>query len=100
MTKAGQPTKRTRHVEMKHFFILQWTEDEYIDFIQASSETNFSDSLSKNNGRIKFYEHCHIFTGGRKPSYIINKTTIPKQEALTQHIQYISMKNLFEFLFD
>ena len=86
--------------QMKHFFILQWTEDEYIDFIQASSETNFSDSLSKNNGRIKFYEHCDIFTGRRKPSYIINRITAPKQEDIPQHVQYISINKLFDYLID
>ena len=25
MSNAQQPTRRTRHVEMKHFVILQWT---------------------------------------------------------------------------
>jgi hypothetical protein len=30
MTNAKQPTKRTRHVNMKEFVILQWTEEEQI----------------------------------------------------------------------
>jgi hypothetical protein len=29
---AHQPTRRTRHVEMKHFIILQWMDDKFIDF--------------------------------------------------------------------
>ena len=30
MANAQQPTKRTRHVEMKYFACLQWVEDEFI----------------------------------------------------------------------
>jgi hypothetical protein len=36
LANAQQPTKRTRHVEMKHFIILQWTDDKFIDFVDTS----------------------------------------------------------------
>ena len=32
MTNAQQPTRRTRHVELKQFAVLQWVEDEQIIF--------------------------------------------------------------------
>jgi hypothetical protein len=28
LTNAQQPTKRTRHIDMRNFCILQWTEEE------------------------------------------------------------------------
>ena len=56
---------------IKNFNILQWTEDEYLKFIQTPSDQNYSDSLSKQTARTKFYKHTDIFIGRRKPSYIL-----------------------------
>jgi hypothetical protein len=70
MTTAQQPTKRTRHVVMKEFVILQWTEEEQITFEDVPSALNPSDSLSKPTGRVKFYEHRDILMGRRRPQYV------------------------------
>ena len=70
MTNAQQPTKRTRHVDMKEFVILQWTEEEQIIFEDVPSALNPSDSLSKPTGRVKFYEHRDILMGRRRPQYV------------------------------
>ncbi|MGK3743981.1 MAG: hypothetical protein ACI90V_010840 [Bacillariaceae sp.] len=43
-----------RHVEMKHSIILQWTDDKFIDFVDTSTDENYSDSLSKPTERTKF----------------------------------------------
>ena len=69
MANAQQPTRRTRHVEMKHFVILQWTDDKFINFIDTKTDENYSDSLSKPTARTKFYEHTDIFMGRRRPAY-------------------------------
>jgi hypothetical protein len=64
LANAHQPTRRTRHVEMKHFIIIiQWTDDKFIDFVGTSTDENYSDSLSKPTGRTKFYEHTDVFMG-------------------------------------
>jgi hypothetical protein len=63
LANAHQPTRRTRHVEMKHSIILQWTDDKFIDFVDTSTDENYSDSLSKPTGRTKFYEHTDVFMG-------------------------------------
>ena len=57
---AQQPTKRTRHVEMKQFAILHWSEEEKIKYEDVPTAYNPSDSLSKQTGRYKFYEHRDI----------------------------------------
>jgi hypothetical protein len=69
LANAHQPTRRTRHVEMKHFIILQWTDDKFINFVDTSTDENYSDSLSKPTGRTKFYEHTDVFMGRRKLAY-------------------------------
>jgi hypothetical protein len=70
LSNARQPTRRTRHVDMKHFVILQWTEEERITYSEVSTNNNFSDSLTKPTGRVKFYEHNDIMMGRRRPIYV------------------------------
>ena len=53
MANDQKPTRRTRHVEMKHFVILQWTDDKFINFIDTKTDENYSDSLSKPTARTK-----------------------------------------------
>ena len=38
LANAQQPTTRTQHVEVKHFIISQWTDDEFIDFVNSSTD--------------------------------------------------------------
>ncbi len=70
LSNARQPTRRTRHVDMKHFVILQWTEEERITYSDVSTNDNFSDSLTKPTGRVKFYKHNDIMMGRRRPIYV------------------------------
>jgi hypothetical protein len=70
MTNAQQPTKHTRHVDMKEFVILQCTEEEWITYENVPSALNPNDSLSKPTGRTKFYEHRDILMGRRRPQYV------------------------------
>jgi hypothetical protein len=69
MTNTQQPTRRTRHVELKQFAVLQWVEDEQIIFGDIGTTHNISDSLTKQTGRIKFYKHHDILMGRLRPAY-------------------------------
>jgi hypothetical protein len=69
MTNAQQPTRRTRHVELKQFAVLRWVEDEQIIFGDIGTAHNISDSLTKQTGRIKFYQHHDILMGPIRPAY-------------------------------
>jgi hypothetical protein len=60
---------------MKDFCILQWTEEEQINYKDVATALNVSDSLSKPTGRIKFHEHMDIMMGRRKPIYVHSTTT-------------------------
>jgi hypothetical protein len=69
MVTAQQPTRRTRHIDMKQFVILQWSEEDLISFTACPSALLVADSMTKQNGRTKYHEHMDIIMGRRKPSY-------------------------------
>ena len=75
MANSQRPTKRTRHVDMKQFVILDWTEEEHITFKDVPTSINPSDSLSKQTGRIKFHEHMDILMGRKCPTYARHQQT-------------------------
>lgn len=90
MANSQQPTKRTRHVDIKQFIILQWTEDEKIKYQPIATKNNFSDTLTKPLGRIKFYEQTDILLGRRIPLYHTskNKASISFFSAFRNFSQY------------
>jgi hypothetical protein len=67
MAAAQQPTRRTRHVEMKQFVILQWSEEDLISFADCPSALLTADSMTKQTERTKFCEHMDIIMGRRQP---------------------------------
>ena len=69
MATAQQPTRRTRHIDMKQFVILQWSEEDLISFTDCPSALLVADSMTKQTGRTKFYEHMDIIMGRRRPKY-------------------------------
>ena len=68
-SNAQQPTKRTRHMDLKHFALLQWTEDELLYFPEVPTHLNIGDSISKPVSRIKHHEQNDILMGRRRPQY-------------------------------
>ena len=72
MTNAHQPTRRTRHVELKQFAVSQWVEDEQIIFGDIGTANSISDSLTKQTGRIKLYQHHDILMGHLRPVFARN----------------------------
>jgi hypothetical protein len=70
MVSAGAPTKRTRHVDIRYFALLQWAESGQLTTKPIPTAHNISDSFTKATGRIKFHQHADIFMGRRPPSYV------------------------------
>jgi hypothetical protein len=69
MTNAQQPTRRTSHVKLKQFAVLQWVEDKQIIFGDIGTAHNISDSLTKQTGRTKFHQHHDLLMGRLRPAY-------------------------------
>jgi hypothetical protein len=95
LSNAQQPTRRTRHVDMKEFVILQWTEEERILYTDVPTALNPSDSLSKPTGRVKFYEHTDVLMGRRPPSYVTTPSTSPRVNALLLVSTYRNLHHVF-----
>jgi hypothetical protein len=70
MATAQQPTRQTRHIDMKQFVILRWSEEDLISFADCPSALLMADSMTKQTGRTKFYEHMDAIMGRRKPRFL------------------------------
>ena len=70
MVDAQAPTKRTRHVDIRYFALLQWSASGQIKAEAIKTDENISDSMTKPTGRIKFHQHADIFMGRQPPSYV------------------------------
>lgn len=69
MANARQPTRRTRHMEIKHFAIQDWVEEDLIVLEQIASENNSADSMTKPLARTLFYRHNDVIMGRVPPEY-------------------------------
>jgi hypothetical protein len=69
MIKAQAPTKRTRHVDIKYFALLQWSESQQLRALPIKTDQNISDSMTKPTGRIKFHQHADLYMGRIPPTY-------------------------------
>ena len=67
ITAAKKPTKRTRHVDIRQFAIIDWIEKDLIDVSKILTSDNASDALTKPQPRILFHRHNDTMMGRRRP---------------------------------
>jgi hypothetical protein len=75
MVDAQAPTKRTRHVDIRYFALLQWSDSGQLKAEAITTEENISDSMTKALGRTKFHQQADIYMGRTPPSYVTMPTT-------------------------
>jgi hypothetical protein len=63
MISSQAPTKRTRHVDIKFFALLDWSQTNQLTVIPIATDHNISDSMTKPTGWIKFHQHADIYMG-------------------------------------
>lgn len=78
MDNAARPTKRTKHMDMRHFVIQTWVKQDFIRLKCIHTCDNSSDSLTKNTPRILFNRHFDFILGRTIPNYASVKNTISK----------------------
>ena len=78
MGNAQQPTRRTRHMDLRKFSILEWIKRDLLVMQRISTSDNCADVLTKQTGRQLFYRHYDYIMGRIIPHYV---------EALPQKIQ-------------
>ena len=70
MVDAGAPTKRTRHVDIRYFALLEWSETGQIKAEAIPTDANLSDSMTTATGLIKFHQHADLYMGRTPPHYV------------------------------
>ena len=55
MVQAQQPTKRTRHIDIKHFVLQDWCEQDLMTIKRINTTDNSSDIMTKATARTTFY---------------------------------------------
>ena len=69
MGNAQQPTRRTRHMDIKHFSLLDWIERDLILMKRINTSDNSADTLTKSLGCNLFYRHNDYILGKPIPPY-------------------------------
>ena len=84
MANAGQPTRRTRHMDIKTFSVQEWIEDDLIVLHDIETSQNISDTFTKQLGRNLFWKHTDTLMGRRYPSYYKGTYTLPNNALAPQ----------------
>ena len=70
MAMAQRPTKRTRHMDIKHFIVQDWVAEDLMCLHRIPTADNFSDAMTKAQGATLFYRHMNYIMGRIVPQYV------------------------------
>ena len=80
VAESRKPTRRTRHVDIRHFALVQWVEEDIIAIKKIHTNDNASDTLTKALPRILFHRHNDTLMGRHRR----DKTTSSRQKQNNQ----------------
>ena len=69
MTQNQKPTTNTRHVDLRHFAVVDWVTQDLLMVKKISTKDNSSDTLTKSLSKILFYRHNDTLLGHRPLMY-------------------------------
>jgi hypothetical protein len=72
MANAQQTSQRTRHIDIKHFALIDWVEQDLMVLDDIPTAENCADSLTKATAKILFHCHNDTIMGRRIPPHIKN----------------------------
>jgi deoxyuridine 5'-triphosphate nucleotidohydrolase len=75
MANAQQPTRRTRHMEIKHFALLDWVEQDLLILQHVPTSQNVADAMTKPLEKTLFYRHFDTYMGHRIPGFCTTEPT-------------------------
>ena len=90
MAQAGQPTKRTKHVDIKHFALQSWVERDLLTMKRINTSDNSADALTKATARTLFYRHNNHIMGRIIPSYVSYVTQSKRDIKNGSKINYLA----------
>jgi hypothetical protein len=71
MANAQQPTRRTRHMDIKKFALLDWVEQDLMIMQSIKTAENAADAMTKPLAKQLFYRHADTIMGRRVPQYVL-----------------------------
>jgi len=71
MANAQQPTRRTRHMDIKKFALLDWVERDLMLLKTIKTAENAADGMTKALSRQLFNRHADTIMGRRIPEYVL-----------------------------
>ena len=69
MANAQQPTRCTKHMDLKKFALLDWVERDLLILHRIHTSNDFADSLTKPVGKEMHYRHNEYLLGKIIPKY-------------------------------
>ena len=64
-----KPTKNTRHVDLRHFAVVDWVSQDLLIIKKISAHDNSSNTLTKSLGKTLFHRHTDMIMGNHRPTY-------------------------------
>jgi hypothetical protein len=71
MANAQQPMRRTRHMDIKKFALLDWVEQDLMIMQSIKTAENAADAMTKPLAKQLFYCHADTIMGRRVPQYVL-----------------------------
>jgi hypothetical protein len=65
MANTQQPTRRTHHMDIKTFALIDWVEQDLILLKSIKTSDNAADAMTKSLGRQLFHRHTDTIMGRR-----------------------------------
>ena len=97
MANAGQPTRRTRHIETTQFALLDWVKRDLLHLEYSSTTNNCSDALTKPLARVLFHKHMDRLMGRIVPPIFRlpqNVTESTKHTPLKDDVHAANVNNI------
>ena len=69
MASAHKPTKRTKHMDIRHFALQDWVDRDLILLKRIATIDNYADAMTKPLARTLFHRHMNYIQGKVIPPY-------------------------------
>ena len=92
MENSQQPTRRTRHMDIKAFALQDWVKTDLLILKRINTSDNGADTMTKATDRTLFYQHSEYIMGKVIPQFthLVKEAHINKiYSSHTNHIGYL-----------
>lgn len=91
MANAQKPTKRTKHMDTRHFALQDWVDRDLIVLKRITTSDNHSDAMTKALPRILFYRHLEYIQGKVIPTYALQHVESENATSVSRSVQQKSI---------